>query len=64
MIIQRWVRGHLERLHFLKMKVNFRFMRKLRRILALRYYRLRSKFLQQLVNAMKQAHESLKSHED
>jgi len=38
-------------------------MRKLRRILALRYYRLRSKFLQQLVNAMKQAHESLKSHE-
>jgi hypothetical protein len=28
-----------------KMKVNFRFMRKIRRILSLRYYRIRSKFI-------------------
>ena len=46
------------------MKVNFKFMRKLRRMLALRYYKLRTKFIQQVVHSLKTAHEAVKNQED
>ena len=39
-------------------------MRKLRRILALRYYRIRSKFISQLITSMKTVYESKKTQED
>ena len=62
--IQKWVRGHLERVHYRKMQLNFRHMRKLRRILALRYYKIRSKLISQLITALKAVHENQKTQED
>lgn len=39
-------------------------MRKIRRMIALRYYRIRSKFVQNLISLMKQSYEARKSQED
>jgi hypothetical protein len=39
-------------------------MRKLRRMLALRYYKIKGKFISQLKNIMKAVHDSIKSEED
>jgi len=44
-ILQKWVRGHLQRLRFKRQQDNFRYMRKLRRILALRFYKLKARFI-------------------
>ena len=44
-LIQKWVRGHLVRLEAKRMKVNFKSMRKLRRLLSIAYGKRKSKFM-------------------
>lgn len=53
-LIQKWVRGHLCRLENARMRANFRFIRKLRRMLSIAYGRKKSRFLKQLSYAMKE----------
>ena len=45
------------------MQVNFRYMRKLRRMLALRYYKIRTRLFAQFLSAMRQVKEAIKAQE-
>ena len=48
-ILQKWVRGHLARVQGKRdREVNFKYMRKMRRMLSVAYGRLRTKKLKQL----------------
>ena len=51
-MVQKWVRGHLCRLENARMRANFRFIRKLRRMLSIAYGRKKSRFIKQLVFAL------------
>ena len=51
-LIQKWVRGHLCRLEHARMRANFRYIRKLRRMLSIAYGRKKSRFIKQLVFAL------------
>ena len=53
-IIQKWARGFLKRVQFAKMQQNFRYMRKLRRILSIAYGKLRTKKVKQLIMILKE----------
>ena len=53
-LIQKWVRGHLVRLEAKRMKVNFKSMRKLRRIMSIAYGRRRAKLIKQLITVLKE----------
>ena len=44
-LIQKWVRGHLVRLEAKRMKVNFKSMRKLRRLLSIAYGKRKNKLI-------------------
>ena len=48
-MLQKWVRGHLCRLEHARMRANFRYIRKLRRMLSIAYGRKKSRFIKQLV---------------
>lgn len=50
--VQKCVRGFLERLRFMKMKQNFKYMRKLRRLLSIAYGKLRSKHIKSLISVL------------
>jgi len=44
-MIQKWVRGHLCRREHAKMRANFRYIRKLRRMLSIAYGRKKTRFI-------------------
>ena len=54
-MVQKWVRGHLCRLDHARMRANFRYIRKLRRMLSIAYGRKKSRFLKQVVLVMKES---------
>lgn len=54
--IQKWVRGHIARTSARKQKeINFRQMRKLRRMLSVAYGKTRTKLIKQLVHVLKES---------
>ena len=53
--IQKWVRGFLQRKEFIRIKNNFRRIRKLRRFLSVGYKKIKSKFLRDIIFITKQA---------
>jgi len=53
--IQRWVRGHLVRVQLKRQQLNFKFMRKLRRMLSVALGRRRKAIVRKLKVAMKEA---------
>lgn len=54
--IQKWVRGHIARTSARKQKeINFRQMRKLRRMLSVAYGKTRTKLVKQLVHVLKES---------
>ena len=53
-MVQKWVRGHLCRLEYARMRANFRYIRKLRRMLSIAYGRKRTRFVKQLVFVLKE----------
>ena len=63
-LIQKWVRGHLVRLEAKRMKVNFRYMRKLRRLLSIAYGKRKNKLIKQLVTVLKEAGKQIQSEQE
>jgi hypothetical protein len=59
--IQRWVRGHLARVEHRKQQLNFKFMRRLRRMLSVALGRRRKVTLKRLKDAMKEAGKYIES---
>lgn len=53
--IQRWVRGHLVRVELKRQQVNFKYMRRLRRMLSVALGRRRKVTLRRLKTAMREA---------
>ena len=63
-LIQKWVRGHLVRLQAKRMKVNFKSMRKFRRILSIAYGRRRAKLIKQLITVLKEVGKQVQSEQE
>ena len=53
--IQRWVRGHLVRLNLKRQQLNFKYMRKFRRMMSVALGRRRKMLLRRLKTGMKEA---------
>ena len=59
-IIQKWIRGYLQRKEYRFIKFNVRKIRKLRRILSVGYKKIKTKFIKSVVSAMKISYEVIK----
>jgi len=54
--VQKWVRGHIARKSYRKQKqVNFKQMRKFRRMLSVAYGKLRTRRIKQIINVLRES---------
>ena len=55
-LMQKWVRGHLTRIYYKKQRnINYKEMRRLRRLLSVAYGRMRSKMVKQITMVLKES---------
>ena len=52
-VIQKWIRGYLQRKEYKFIKLNLKMMRKLRRLLSVGYKKIKTKFIKNVVQSMK-----------
>jgi len=54
-VIQKWIKGHIQRKEFSRLKDNVKKIRKLRRFLSVGYKKLKTKYIKNLVHVLKQS---------
>lgn len=55
-LMQKWVRGHLTRIYYSKQRaINFKEMRRLRRLLSVAYGRIRQKMVKQITSILRES---------